>query len=174
MTQSDSTSPAPVYVAKTFWTPRRVARMAIFTALAAVGALIKIPSPTGTVALDSGPGYFSAVSFGWLEGGIVAALGHMLTAATTGFPLTVPIHLIIAAEQFLWAAVFWLVQDKVNIWVAIVVATFCNGVVGDLITIPLGGMGMFISFLPSLIVGSAVNIILAALAYLIVKRSKLI
>lgn len=32
---------------KTYWTPRRVARMAIFVALSAVGALIKIPSPTG-------------------------------------------------------------------------------------------------------------------------------
>jgi uncharacterized membrane protein len=174
MTQSENASPATLYVAKTYWTPKRVARMAIFTALAAVGALIKIPSPTGTVALDSGPGYFSAVSFGWLEGGIVAALGHLLTAATTGFPLTVPIHLIIAAEQFLWAAIFWLVKNKINIWVAIVVATFCNGLIGDLIAFPLGGMGLFISLLPGLVVGSAINVALAAAAYLIVKRSKLI
>jgi riboflavin transporter len=174
MTPSETASPTTSYVAKTFWTPRRVARMAIFTALAAVGALIKIPSPTGTVALDSGPGYFSAVSFGWLEGGIVAALGHILTAATTGFPLTVPIHLIIAAEQFLWAVVFWLVKDKINIWVAVVVATFCNGLIGDLIAIPLGGMGLFMALLPGLVLGSAINTILAAVAYLIVKRSKLI
>jgi riboflavin transporter len=86
---------------KTFWTPKRVARMAIFIALAAVGALIKFSSPTGTVALDAAPGFFSAVAFGWLEGGIVAVFGHILTAATTGFPLGLPIHLVIAAEQFL-------------------------------------------------------------------------
>ncbi|MBC8336163.1 MAG: ECF transporter S component [Anaerolineales bacterium] len=158
----------------TFWTPRRVARMAIFIALAAVGALIKFPSPTGTVALDSAPGYFSAISFGWLEGGIVSAFGHILTAASTGFPLGLVIHLIIAAEQFLWAAIFWFVKEKVNIWVAIIVAAFCNGVLGALIVLPMGGVGLYISLLPGLLVGSAVNIILAALAYLSISKSGLL
>jgi uncharacterized membrane protein len=179
MTNSEKTKQTPPeaetqYVPMTYWTARRVARMAIFIALSAVGSLIKIPSPTGTVALDSGPGYFSAISFGWLEGGIVAAFGHILTAATTGFPLSIPIHLIIAVEQFLWAALFWLVKDKVNIWVAVVVATFCNGILGDLIAIPLGGIGLFTALLPGLVLASAINTILAALAYLIVKRSNLI
>ena len=162
------------YAPKTYWTPRRVARMAIFIALAAVGALIKIPSPTGTVALDSAPGYFSAVSFGWLEGGIVGGFGHLLTAATTGFPLGLPIHFIIAIEQFIWAALFWLVKEKVNLWVSVVVATFCNGVLGALITIPMGGIGLFTALLPGLVLGSAINIVLAALAYLVVKRSNMI
>jgi uncharacterized membrane protein len=158
----------------TFWTPRRVARMAIFIALAAVGALIKIPSPTGTVALDAAPGYFSAVAFGWLEGGIVAALGHLLTAATAGFPLGLPVHLIVAAEQFAWAAIFWFLKDKVNIWVGAVVAVLCNGLLGALVVIPIGGVGLYVTLLPGLLVGSAVNVILAALAYLGVAKSKLI
>jgi riboflavin transporter len=161
-------------VVSTFWTPRRVARMAIFIALAAVGALIKIPSPTGTVALDSLPGYFSAIAFGWLEGGIVAGLGHLLTAATVGFPLGIVVHLIIAAEQFLWALVFWWVKEKINIWVAVVVAALCNGVLGALVVIPMGGVGLFVSLLPGLIVGSAVNIVLAALAYLGVSKGGLL
>lgn len=101
---------------KTYWTPRRVARMAIFVALSAVGALIKIPSPTGTVALDSCPGYFSAVAFGWLEGGIVAAIGHIFTAATTGFPLGVPIHILIAAEMAVFAAAFWWISKRPGLY----------------------------------------------------------
>ncbi len=148
-----------------FWSPRRTARMAIFIALAAVGALIKFPSPTGTVALDSAPGFFSAIAFGWLEGGIVAGLGHLLTAATTGFPLGIMLHAVIAGEQFLWAAIFWLVKKKSNIWIAVVVATLCNGVLGALVLLPMGGVGLYMSMLPGLLVGSAVNIILAALAY---------
>ena len=71
---------------KEYFTPRRIARMSILIAISAVGALIKVPSPTGTVALDSCTGYFSAVTFGWGEGSIVAGLGHLLTAFTTGFP----------------------------------------------------------------------------------------
>lgn len=37
--------------------PRRIARLAILIALSAVGALIKIPSPVGTVAFDSAPAF---------------------------------------------------------------------------------------------------------------------
>ena len=168
---TSSVSAMPV---KTFWSPRRVARMAIFTALAAVGALLKIPSPTGTVALDAAPGYFSAVAFGWLEGGIVSAFGHMLTAATTGFPLGLPIHMLIAGEQFVWAALFAFLKQKTNIWVAIIAATFCNGILGGLIVIPMGGMGLYLSLLPGLVIGSAVNVILAALAYVGISKSGLI
>ena len=159
---------------KTFWTPRRAARMAIFIALAAVGAMIKIPSPTGTVALDAAPGYFSALAFGGVEGGIVAALGHMLTAATAGFPLGLPIHIIVAAEQFLWAFILWYVNEKVNLWAAVIAAIFCNGVLGTLIVIPMGGIGLFTAMLPGLLVGSAVNVILAALAYLAVEKSNIL
>ncbi|RLG11243.1 MAG: alpha-ribazole transporter, partial [Thaumarchaeota archaeon] len=56
-----------------FFTARRVARMAIFIALSVVGAFIKFPSPTGTVAMDSCPGFFSALTWGYIEGAIVIA-----------------------------------------------------------------------------------------------------
>ena len=165
--QSISTKPE-------FWTPKRMARMAVFIALSAVGSLIKIPSPTGTVALDAAPGFFSAIAFGWLEGGIVAGLGHLLTAATTGFPLGIMIHLLVAGEQFLWAAVFWFVKEKVNIWAAAAAAIFCNGVLGALILLPMGGIGLYISMLPGLLVGSVVNVVIAAAAYIGVSKGGLL
>ncbi len=159
---------------KTYWTPRRVARMAIFVALSAVGALIKIPSPTGTVALDSCPGYFSAIAFGWLEGGIVAAIGHIFTAATTGFPLGVPIHILIAAEMAVFAAAYWWVNKKAGIIPAIIAGTLLNGIVAAFVMVPIGGMGLALGLLAPLLVGSAVNVIIAGVAYLIVKRSDMI
>lgn len=165
---------AGTYNPPSFWNPKRVARMAVFVALAAVGALIKIPSPTGTVALDSAPGFFSAVSFGWIEGGIVGALGHLLTAATTGFPLGLPMHLGVAVEQFLFTALFWLVAKKSNIWLAVVVASFANSVIGALIVVPMAGFGLYLALLPGLAVGSVVNIVLATLAHLAVKRGGLV
>lgn len=158
----------------TYWHPKRVARMAIFVALSAVGAFIKIPSPTGTVAFDSFPGYFSAVSFGWSEGAIVAAIGHMLTAATTGFPLSVPIHLLVAVEMALFAAAYWWTNRRLGLIPAVIVAVILNGVVAAFIMIPIGGMGMALGLLLPLIVGSAANIIISAVAYTIVKKSKLI
>ncbi|HXL04966.1 MAG TPA: ECF transporter S component [Bacillota bacterium] len=159
---------------KTYWTPKRVARMAIFVALSAVGALIKIPSPTGTVALDSCPGYFSAIAFGWLEGGIVAAIGHIFTAATTGFPLSVPVHILIAAEMAVFAAAFWWINKKAGIVPAIIAATLLNGIVASFLMVPIGGMGLALGLLVPLLVGSAVNVIIAGVAYVIVKRSDMI
>src|SRR5512136_1780372 len=99
---------------RTFFTPRRVARMSIFIALSAVGAVTKIPSPTGTVALDSCMGYFSAAAFGYMEGAAVAALGHLLTSLTMGFPLGVPVHLYIALQMAVWAMAFRYLTVKIH------------------------------------------------------------
>ena len=148
--------------------------MAILIALSAVGALIKIPSPTGTVALDSAPGYFTAAAFGPIEGGIVAGLGHLFTALTTGFPLGLPFHLFVAVQQAVWALAFWFLVTRVNIWAGVIGATFLNGVVASLLVIPVGGWGLAASLLLPLTVGSAVNVIVAAAAYKIVQRSNLI
>ena len=43
---------------KSSWSAKRIAIIAIFVALSAVGAMIKIPSPIGSIGLDSFPGYF--------------------------------------------------------------------------------------------------------------------
>lgn len=163
-----------VKIKKGFWTPKRVARIAILIALSAVGAFIKIPSPTGTVALDASAGFFTAVAFGPIDGAIVGGLGHLFTAATTGFPLGLPLHLYVALQMVLWAVIFWFVATKINLWVGVVVAILCNGVISAALLIPIGGTGMFVAMVVPLLVGSAVNVIVAALAYRIVKKSNLI
>ncbi|MCG8616904.1 MAG: ECF transporter S component, partial [Desulfobacterales bacterium] len=63
---------------------KEVAFTAIFIALSAVGAMIKIPSPVGTIGLDSGPGYFCGLAFGYRTGSLVIFIGHLLTAGIVG------------------------------------------------------------------------------------------
>ncbi len=148
-----------------FFSPRRVARMAMLVALSAVGALIKIPSPTGTVALDAAPAYLGAAAFSPLEGAIVGSLGHLVTAATTGFPLGLPVHLTIAAAMAGFVGIFGLVARKVKVWLAIPLGILLNGVGGAALMIPLGGAGMFWALLVPLVVGSVINIAVAVLAW---------
>ena len=159
---------------RTFLTPRRIARMSIFIALSAVGAITKIPSPTGTVALDSCIGYFSAAAFGYLEGGCVAALGHLLTALTMGFPLGIPVHLYISVQMALWVMAFRFFTLKIHPVVGIVVATLLNGVASAYLIIPFGGIGLATALVLPLTIGSLANILIASAAYSIVKRSNMI
>ena len=55
-------------------------RLALLIAISAVAAYIPIPSPTGTVALDSSPGYFAALVFGGYKGAVVLAIGHLFSS----------------------------------------------------------------------------------------------
>lgn len=136
--------------------------------------MVKVPSPTGTVALDAAFAFFSAVAFGWREGAIVADLGHMLTALTTGFPLGFPMHLFIAVQMAVWVSVFDIVSNKMNVWFGAVVAVLLNGPVSSLLVIPIGGIGLTVALIIPLTIGSIINVFIAVTAYLIIKKSKMV
>ena len=156
---------------------RKLAIMAVFIALSAVGSLVKIPSPLGTVGLDSAPGFFAALAFGGWVGFIAIAVGHLLGAAIVGFPLTLPVHLAIAAGMGLCAVAFrWLGRRGGPIWLAaaVVVAALLNSFALGLIVLPIGGWGMYVGSVPSLLIGAVVNLIIAAAAYWAVRDSKLL
>lgn len=155
---------------------RKLAIMAIFIALSAVGSLIKIPSPLGSIGLDSAPGFFAAVAFGSWVGFIVIAVGHLLSAAIVGFPLTLPVHLAIAVGMGLCALVFrWLGRKGLG-WLilGVIVVSLLNSFGLGLIVLPIGGWGMYLASVPSLLVAAVVNLIIAAVAYYAVRNSKLL
>lgn len=149
---------------KPFFTPRRIARIAMLVALSGVGAFIKIPSPIGTVALDAAPAYLAAAAFSPLEGSIVGAIGHLISALMTGFPLGLPVHLLVAAAMGVFVWVFGFLARTVNIWIAVVVGVFFNGIAGAAIMIPIGGFGLFTALVVPLTVGAAINIVIAVFA----------
>lgn len=142
---------------------RQLVQVGLLVALSAVGALIKIPSLIGTPALDSLPGYFAGAALGWRRGALVAALGHLLTALTAGFPLSLPIHLLIAVEMSVCALVFGYLFKKTHPVVAVAVAIILNGVGAPASLIPIMGKGIFFVLLTPLLVASALNIITAAI-----------
>ena len=153
---------------------KRVAYISIFIALSAVGAMIKIPSPVGSIALDSASGYFCALAFGFPEGILVIAIGHVLTSGVVGFPLGLPLHLFISVQMALWAAAYRWLNQRFGLIAASVVTVFLNGVISSFTMIFIGGMGAAIGLMPFLLVGSLANIALAAISYRIIKRTNLI
>lgn len=152
-----------------------ITRSGLLIALSAIGAMIKIQ---GTIAFDSMPGYFAALFINPVAGSFVALLGHLLTAATSGFPLTIPMHLIVALEMGLCAYVFGALGRKTNGLIACLAAILLNGPACTLITamaasglgLPFSGSAMFYALVIPLTVASAANIILAYLIFRVMEK----
>ena len=142
------------------------ALMGMFIALSIVGAFIKIPSPTGTVALDSAPGYTAALLLGPLFGAGAAALGHLLTSLYSGFPMSLPIHLIIAIEMAVFAGLYGFLGKK-NLLASIIITSLLNGIIAPatFIFLPQFGIAFFTAMLLPLLVASFVNVLISALVY---------
>lgn len=144
----------------------RMVYCGLLIALSAVGALIKIQ---GSIAFDSMPGFFAALFLGPSYGALVAGFGHLLTAVTSGFPLTLPMHLVIALEMALFGYLFGWVYRKSNGVIASIIAIILNGPIGALIAVPtsilfglpFNGWALFYVIITPLTIASAVNVLLA-------------
>ncbi len=141
---------------------RNIVIMALSIALAAAGAFIKIPSPVGTVALDSWPGYACAVLIG-PSGAWVAFAGHLASGLTSGFPLGLSLHVIVAVQMGLCALGFRWATRRFGSLAGIVVAIVLNGLAAPLALIPWIGRPMAVALLVPLTSAAVVNVIAASL-----------
>lgn len=154
---------------------KSVVVVAVFVALAAAGGLLKMPSPVGSIALDSAPGFFVAGFFSPLLGGIVGAAGHLASAGVAGFPLAVA-HILIAVLQFVWCYIFGVIVRKGRRYWALIlasaVAVVLNGVAAPLILAALMPMfrEMLTVLIPFLLLASGANVLLAAGAVALLAR----
>lgn len=147
---------------------KRIALMGIFVSLSFVGSLIKIPSPIGSPALDSAPGYFSSLAFGMSEGFIVAFLGHLITSITAGSPLGI-LHVFIGVGMGICAVIFRVCYEKWNSIAAIICCIILNGIVLPLIVIPFHGIALYWGILPSLLIASTLNLCISTGIYMKIK-----
>lgn len=161
-------------------TTKKMVIAAFMIAFCVLGANIKI---MGTIAFDAMPAYLSALALGPVSGAIIGAVGHLLTAATSGFPLTLPVHLITCAAMALTMVVFHYVKKLAckklplipSLVIAVIVGAIMNGPVSLLILSPLltPTMGMLgiIALMPILTLVGGINAALAALIYKILPTS---
>lgn len=134
--------------------------LALFIALSAVGAAIKIPAVVGSVALDAFPALLAAALVGAGPGAVVGALGHLLSALLSGFPLG-PMHLLIAAEMAVLAWIFGILYKNNKKIIAGIVFILGNAFVAPVPFIFLMNIGFYISIVPSLLIGSIINTLIS-------------
>lgn len=121
---------------------RQLVFMALLIGLSFVGAQLKI---FGSIAFDSLPAFLGTFLMGPIAGALVAIIGHLLTALSSGFPMTLPVHLVIAlgmgltmvATYYSYSFVKKSSNEIIGLVVAIIVATICNGPVLLLLCSPL-------------------------------------
>lgn len=147
---------------------RKLILMALFIAISFIGANIKI---AGSIAFDSMPGFLGALMLGPIYGAVIGAIGHFLTAATSGFPLSLPVHLLIMVDMALTMYVsraFYKIFSKKNKRLAIVISgtagVIINGPISVFICMPLVGKGI-LAMLPILCLAAFLNVLIADLVY---------
>ena len=152
---------------------KKLVLISMFIAISLVGSYIKIPSPVGTIGLDSMAGFLAGLIFGIIPGGIIGFLGHIFTSSNIGFPLSFPVHLIIAVMMFITISLYSFTYQKTNIYVAAIVGILLNGIISPLVLTLLPGFGwaFFIGHVLFLLLGSALNVILSTLVYLSLKNT---
>lgn len=157
-------------------TLRSMIIIAVFAVTSFVLGLVKFGG-TGSIALDAFPGYFVAAFFSPLLGGIVALLGHILSAAVAGFPLG-SAHILISLTQFSWAFIFGFIPKMINnikfIFVSAVAVVFLNGYVSPvLIGFFYPEMKSFVlGLIPILTLASAINVSFAVGAVFFMRRMR--
>ena len=145
-----------------------ITKLAMLIAISVVAAYIPLPSPIGTVALDSAPGFFAVLAYGW-AGTVVLGIGHIFSALKMGFPLG-GIHLLIAFFMGLCGLIYFKLYRNNNLIIASLVGILFNGIIIPLTLIPFFGKGFFISMLGPLLLGAAVNIVVSGILYRILNE----
>lgn len=139
---------------------KKISLLALMIALSAVGASIKIPAVVDSVALDALPALLAAALLGVRAGAITGALGHLLSALIGGFPLG-PMHLLIAVEMALLVWIFGVLYNRNKKILAGLVFVAGNAFVAPIPFIFIMNIGFYTAIVPSLLIGSAINTVLA-------------
>lgn len=137
--------------------------LAMFTALSVVGAAIKVPAIVASVALDAFPALLAAALLGGGAGAIVGAVGHLLSALLGGFPLG-PMHFLIAGEMAVLAWIFGGIYRKKLRLLAGGIFVLGNSLAAPLPFIFLISKAFYVAMVPSLLIGSLLNTVIALVA----------
>ncbi|WP_106496489.1 ECF transporter S component [Lentibacillus sp. Marseille-P4043] len=137
-------------------TTKKLCLLALFIALSVIGAMIKIPSFVGSIALDAFPALLAAVLISKQMGALVAGFGHLMSALIAGMPLG-PLHVIIALEMAIIVWFFSVIYLSGKRKLAGLFFVFSNSLLAALPMLFLLGISFYLAVLPSLLIGAVVN-----------------
>lgn len=146
---------------------KRLVLTAMLLALCVLGANIKI---MGSIALDSLPAFLGAILLGPWFGAFLGIAGHLISAGLSGFPLSIPIHLIIAIAMGVCMGVFGFIRRGEGptkfskVLISDLVAYVINVPLAIACLYPLMKASVLVFFMP-LTFATVVNIVLCEVVY---------
>ncbi|WP_086313476.1 hypothetical protein A5821_000981 [Enterococcus sp. 7F3_DIV0205] len=152
---------------------KRLTLTAMFIALSVIGSMIKL---TGSIALDSLPGFVGTVFLGPSIGFLLGSFGHLTSAAIAGFPLTIPVHVITAFLMGCCLFCYGIIREKltkkysINRFLSVFIAYLINTPLSLLLLYPLLGNVVYMLFIP-LSVASLLNFLLAEVVLYFLERT---
>ena len=142
---------------------------AMIAAICSIGAMIKVPSPVTSAALDSAPAFLSVVFLPPMFAGSAGMIGHFITALTSGFPLG-PLHIIIAIEMFAVVWIFGIMHKRGYHVLKWPMALILNGVIAPLPFYFIISPAFFWVSVPGLLIATLINLAIVAVAMPIVSK----
>ncbi|UTW69819.1 hypothetical protein KHA80_02290 [Anaerobacillus sp. HL2] len=86
--------------------------------------------------------HFGSISVRIIPGAIVGFMGHMVTSLNVGFPLSIPIHLLIGIEMAIICGTIGIIYKKGNLLLALILVLLLNGVAAPASFIMLPQFGL--------------------------------
>ena len=150
---------------------------ALFIALSYIGSYIKV---FGSIAFDSFPGFLAALVLGPVYGAIIGFLGHLFTALTSGFPLSVPLHMVIAVSMAITMLVFGYTYKALIKKASTASTLILTGIIGIILNGPVSlafsmlalsfiagieaALGL-LTLLPFLTIAAVINVVMSITVY---------
>lgn len=161
----------PSEVAEEGWSTRVVSKIAVLTAVSAVGGMVTIPGPATSIRLDSLAAFFGTLMFGWQIGSVVALFGTFFANLMSGFSGWAPLVPYYMVNMALAVTCFGLATLKGGKIPGLILGTFVNTLCILPWFIMLGWQMMVTTIFPQ-ILGSFVNCLLAVIAYYAITASQ--
>lgn len=81
-----------------------------------------------SIALDSMPAFVGGIIISPLIGGIIGLLAHLCVALRSGFPLSLPVHILVAFEMFVVVYMTSLIYRRGHVILSGILGTILNGI----------------------------------------------
>ncbi|SEM92673.1 hypothetical protein SAMN04487786_2867 [Paenisporosarcina quisquiliarum] len=142
---------------------------AMFAALCAIGAFIKVPVGIGSAAMDTVPALISVSYLPPIYAGTASLIGHLSSSLFAGFPLG-PLHLIIAAEMFVILFVYTKLHKAGHHAWKWIFFIFANSVLATLPFYWIISPAFFAAALPGITLATILNASIAMIVSPVVER----